>query len=104
MPDERDYTYEFIEGVRLRVRFVHDRGLVVTFLVQLESLLDDTWQPVLRYDTAHGRPHMDILDRSGRQISKRWLHEANAEAFTGAIADIKANWPQYIERFMKDDW
>jgi len=104
VPDERDYMYEFAEGIRLRARFLHSRGFITKFLIQLEKRLEDDWQPVIRYDNAHGQPHMDILDRNGRQISKQWLYQANNEALTAALNDIKAHWREYIERYMKDDW
>lgn len=99
MPDDRDYSYELAEGVRLRGRFRRNRGLITEFVIQLETVLGDEWLPVVRYDSAHGRPHRDRMDRWGREIEKRWLSMSNNEALTAGTADIKQNWKRYIAQF-----
>lgn len=57
---------------------------------------------VLFYDSAHGRPHLDILGWEGESVDKQWLaDEPLAEAATAAIIDVKTNWWLHRERFMR---
>ena len=52
-----------------------------------------------RYDTAHGRPHRDLVSPRGRLRSKRWLKNADfKEALTYAIEDFKNNHETYIRQ------
>lgn len=83
-----------------RTRLTTVRGRVVSFTVQYETLIDGVVTPVIRYDTAHGTPHMDFLARSGALVDKRWLLDmTNEQALTFAKADIKRNWEDYRRRF-----
>ena len=52
---------------RDRYRHVHVRakGRIVFFRIQLETLVGEKWMPVVRYDTAHGFVHRDLLDKRG---------------------------------------
>lgn len=50
---------------RVRVRFKKDRGRIVDFVVQYETLIKGDWRPIVRYDTAHGQPHTDIFRSDG---------------------------------------
>jgi len=52
-----------------RYRHFHRRvgKRVVEFRVQYETKLGGEWYPVVRYDTAHGFAHRDLIDRHGRQ-------------------------------------
>lgn len=99
MPDERLYVSYFVSDVRLRVRFNSDRGQILQFLAQLEVLIDSGWTPVVRYDNAHGLPHLDILNRFGHEIGKYWIQAPNNEVLTYGIKDIKHNWERYLARF-----
>ncbi len=91
--DETDF-------VRVRIRI--DRGRVVQFTVQYEAVVEEETFPIVRYDSAHGTPHRDTLDRSSRVVAKDWLVEMSlAAALTGAIADIKANWTAYREEILR---
>ena len=49
----------------LRVMFESERGQILRFVVQLECQFveDGKWTPVVRYDTAHGYAHRDIMHR-----------------------------------------
>jgi len=52
---------------------------------------------VARYDTAHGKPHLDLLSASGTLKAKRWLDVDNFEqALTLAIEDFKLNYEEYL--------
>jgi hypothetical protein len=90
------------EGDRYRVRIRTERGDVVRYTVQYEVLFEGRFYPVIRYDSAHGRPHLDILGWEGESVDKQWLaDEPLAEAATAAIIDVKTNWWLHRERFMR---
>jgi hypothetical protein len=40
---------------------VSDGREIIEFRIQLEILVSGEWYAVIRYDTAHGKPHRDIL-------------------------------------------
>ena len=51
-----------------------------------------------RYDTAHGVPHRDVLDKRGRILRKDWLAGMTVEeALTHAKDDLLQNYERYIE-------
>lgn len=85
-----------------------DRGEVTKFVVQLEyNVGNDTSLPVVRYDSAHGRPHRDILDPSGETIKKEWLDEllghdvSMAEGLNYGQDDLKRDWLTYRGTFLE---
>ena len=84
------------------VEFSTIRGEVVSFVVRLMLKQERGEVCVLRYDTAHGRPHLDRLDHRGRLIKKKWLLRMSfAEALCHGINDIKNNYETYIDQFIK---
>ncbi len=89
-------------GERVRVRHYHEtrRGRVVAFVIQLEAELRGAWAPVVRYDTAHGRTHVDLYETPTRKV-KQFLDLPPAEAMTLAEEDIKENWERYQEEFFR---
>lgn len=101
MPDEHKFFIDLADGVRLRVRFGKDRGQITGYVVQLEKWLNEEWCPVIRHDSAHGRPHMDVLDLRGREIDKQWLPGTFNEALTAGVDDLKKNWEQHLARFVE---
>ena len=75
---------------------------VVEFRIQFEALISGEWYVIVRYDTAHGRPHRDIMDPDGTE-TKEWLDlYSNAEVLTIGQRDIMDNWPAYRKRFEKE--
>lgn len=75
MPPRPEYTTDYVRplfplDLNCQVRFRVDtrRGRVTGFVVQLELEVGDRWYPVVRYDSAHGQPHRDLLDATGGVI------------------------------------
>lgn len=63
-----------VEGNKqLRFFICYEKGKVTEFAVQLEVLEHGKWMPVVRYDTSHGAPHRDTLDRRGNLLEKKFL-------------------------------
>ena len=78
-----------------------DKGKVSGFVVQYEVLFNEKWVPVVRYDTAHGFAHKDIIDPDGRE-EKIFIGIADLnEALILADKDINENWERYKERFLR---
>lgn len=105
---DREFFAPLLEGTSLRIRINLDRGEVTKFVVQLEyNVGDEKWLPVVRYDSAHDRPHRDTLDPNGETIKKEWLdellgHAVNmAEALNYGQDDLKRNWPTYRDTFLE---
>jgi hypothetical protein len=88
--------------MRVRIRAGH--RVVVRFSVQYETDLDETTYPVVRYDTAHGYAHRDLLNRAGYNIDKLYLGNASrfGQVLNDAIAEIKTNWTTYLKRFLEE--
>ena len=97
---ERAFEIQPEEWVRYRVQFTTSRGRVTKFVVQLEVQTGSEWRPVVRYNTAHGRPHRDLYRLDG-SITKQWLDMSFNDALTYAIREIKDNWRRYAERWLK---
>jgi len=105
---DKEFFVPLLAGNSLRIRINIDRGKVTRFVVQLEyTIEDDAWLPVVRYDSAHGRPHRDILDPSGETVKKEWLDEllgrdvSMAEGLNYGQDDLKRNWRIYRDTFLE---
>ena len=83
----------------LRVRFEIDSGQVVYFVAQIETQFGVDWTPVMRYDTAHGYAHCDVLHPHKLAAKVRLPHTNSNEALTWALQDLQTNWQQYSERY-----
>jgi len=46
---------------RYRLYCLTDKGRVTIFRVQYEAFIEGEWWPIVRYDTAHGFPHRDLI-------------------------------------------
>jgi hypothetical protein len=92
-------------GTRDRYRHLHirERGKILFFRVQFETKINNVWYPVVRYDTAHGFAHRDLLNLKGSVIKKTPLFNQDYnDALTFAEHDLKSNWELYKKRFLED--
>ena len=99
-----EYLYRLSpeEGNRLRVSFERERKAIIRFVVQYEAELAGQWHPVVRYDTAHGFAHRDLLHPDGT-IEKQplpWM--SYNTALTYAMQDLKMQWRRYRHAFEED--
>lgn len=97
-----EYVIPFGENARKRHYHETDKGKVIGFTVQLEVLVEEQWQVVIRYDSAHGFAHIDRYDIDGRKI-KTELDLKLGEALVLADEDIKENWKIYQKIFFEDN-
>lgn len=94
-----EYLKRFDDENRSRVEFTTERGKILKFVVQLECHYADGWHPVLRYDTAHGFAHKDILRPKKEAIKEKMDLPGYNEALTFAIDDLANHWLQYRQRY-----
>jgi hypothetical protein len=89
----------------MRMRLTTVRGRVVTYTVQYETTLGDQRVPVVRFDNAHGFPHRDLLDRTGRIIEKRPIpgNPSPALALAQGELEIRTNSPRYRAAFFGEE-
>ena len=96
MPD-KDYEIVLGDDARIIVTVRMVGGRVVGFVVRLVARKGEVEVDVARYDTAHGKPHLDLLSASGTLKSKRWLDvDSFEQALTLAIEDFKSNHEKYL--------
>jgi hypothetical protein len=101
---EIEYLFYFTAEAtdRLRVTARKDKGEILEFVVQYEALISMDWRPVVRYDTAHGFAHKDIIGADGKVVKQPLFFETYNIAFTYATLDLKMNWRQYKESLEKE--
>ena len=94
---ERDYWRLLAPGVRLAVEYETTQGRMVSFVIRLEKIQEDgKWRLTARYDTCHGRPHLDVVNEKGELVLKRWMEDMDTgEAFRRAILDFEENHEKY---------
>jgi len=67
---------------RLRVYAQKEKGFILEFVVQYEALISEQWQPIIRYDTAHGFAHKDIIKPGGEVVKQPLFFDTYNLAFT----------------------
>lgn len=96
------YMIDLGGGMEIHVFFETASGLIINFVVKLVLLIGDGHYEVVRYDSAHGCPHKDILDASGSVKRKVWFELLdNKQGLDLAVKDIKDNHELYVERFIR---
>ena len=99
-----EYVYFLTSDMkdRLRVSAQKEKKKILEFMVQCEALIGDIWQPIIRYDTAHGFAHKDIMHPSG-MIDKQPLYfDSYNMALTYATLDLKRFWRKYRETYERE--
>ena len=88
------------DNVYYSAEYITEKGVVIGFVVRLCACINGVWFNIIRYDTAHGTPHIDVLNIKGKTKDKIWMpHLPPGKALTFAINDIKINYKTYIRRF-----
>jgi hypothetical protein len=95
-----EYVIPLGENARKRHYHEADKGKITSLAVQMEVFINDQWRTVIRYDSAHGFPHIDRYYLDGRKVKKR-LHLNFGDVITLADEDIKQNWKSYQKTFME---
>ena len=89
------------ENERVRLKIKTEKGNVIDIVVQYETKIQEQWNPIVRYDCAHGFFHRDIIFPSGEK-EKKAIEMADLEtALSYAEQEIKDRWQFYKERYCK---
>lgn len=98
---KKEVAYIIRIGMSDRYRHQHItvRGKIVFFRVQYETKMVNKWYPVVRYDTAHGFAHRDLLNMKGEARKTPLFKQDYDDALVFAENDLKSNWEYYKERF-----
>jgi hypothetical protein len=87
---------------RRRVRHNKLRGKITEFMVQYEIFVEGKWYEVVRYDTSHGYAHKDLIHADGRKEKFELFFKDLNICLTYAENDLRANWKDYRESFLKE--
>lgn len=87
---------------RYRLYCMTEKGQVNIFRIQYEAFIDGKWRPIIRYDTAHGFSHRDLLHPNRSPEKTKYPGRSNAEVLTLGQEDIKRNWQAYREQYEKE--
>ncbi|MEW6425470.1 MAG: hypothetical protein AB1523_12155 [Bacillota bacterium] len=99
---EIEYVLRLGTDDRYRHRHIREKRKIISFSVQYETMIENKWHPVVRYDTAHGFAHRDLFTRKGEVIkTPLFVHDYNS-ALAFAESDLKANWEMYKKRFLME--
>jgi hypothetical protein len=86
---------------RIRVRLITQSGDLQDVMFQYETIIDDEWVSIVRYDCSHGFFHRDVLypngDKEKHSIELNNLKSASQYA----EQDLKDRWEWYRERYIK---
>jgi hypothetical protein len=85
---------------RYRHLHVQERGKIVFFRIQYETRIDEQWYPIVRYDTARGFAHRELLGIDGSVVKTPLFNQDFNDALTFAESDLKTNWEYYRKRFL----
>lgn len=101
---ETEYVIYLDETQKDRYRHFHltEKGQVVLFRVQYEALINQKWVVIVRYDTAHGFPHRDVMHPDGTQTKERFPNYSRTHMLTMGQQDIRRNWRAYRARYEKE--
>ena len=86
---------------RLRVQLEIDNGKLINIVVQYESLIDNKWTAIIRYDIEHGFFHRDMMTPKGEKIKTPINISDLNSATIYAEQDIKDKWEHYKQRYFK---
>jgi len=77
--------------VELNRRHLRVKTKLVQFTVQLEIFFNNKWYPVVRYDTAHGFAHKDLIHKDGKIDKTPIFYLDYNDALTFAEFDLITN-------------
>ena len=97
----KSYIFMLTDVDRKRHEHVVQKGEIKDFVVQYEMKIGNKWLPVVRFDTAHGYTHKDLINPDGTKEKILMGDVSYNEILTEADKDIKGNWPRYRERFLR---
>jgi hypothetical protein len=98
-----EYVIRIGHSDRYRHLHISEKRKIMFFRVQYETKVNNIWYPVVRYDTAHGFAHRDILDKKGSVRKTPLFNQDYNDALIFAENDLKTNWEYYKQRFLEEE-
>ena len=86
---------------RIRVRFEKNKGAILDLIIQYETMINENWTSIVRYDCAHGFFHRDLMHPNGDKEKKAIEVPDLKSAFTFAKQDLEDKWEWYKEQYIK---
>ena len=86
---------------KLRVRISTENGRLIDVMYQYESLINNKWVPIVRYDCNHGFFHRDIMLPNGDKEKNEIVIDSLKTASNYAEQDLKDRWEWYKEKYIK---
>ena len=68
----------------------------------MSFFVEGKWHEVVRYDTSHGYAHRDLIHADGRKEKLELFFRDLNICLTYAENDLRANWKNYREKFLKE--
>jgi hypothetical protein len=102
MAREVGFVVKFSPTDRYRRRHLSSKGRILKFVAQYETKIGGKWYPVVRYDTAHGYFHKDLMHFNQQSEKIRLEEKGFNDALNSAEKDIKANWQKYKDHFIRE--
>ncbi|RLD03315.1 MAG: hypothetical protein DRI32_07525 [Chloroflexi bacterium] len=101
---ETEYIIYLDGAQKDRYRHFHltEQGRIVLFRIQYEAFINGDWIAILRYDTAHGFPHRDLIHPDGSQTKEQFPHYSRKDVLTLGQQDIRRNWRDYRSQYEKE--
>ena len=87
---------------RYRHLHIQQGKKIVFFRVQYETRIERQWHAVVRYDTAHGFAHRDLMNIHGEIRKTPLFNQDYNDALTFAESDLKSNWRFYKHAFTEE--
>lgn len=97
-----EYVIRLGPSDRYRHLHIKEKGKIVFFRIQYETKIDDIWYAVVRYDTAHGFAHRDLLSLNGSVKKTPLFNQDYNDALIFAESDLKFNWDNYKRNFLEE--
>jgi hypothetical protein len=85
----------------MRSRFRLEKGNVIDMMIQYESMIEEQWYEIVRYDFAHGFFHRDLISPKGEKVKKKIEIDDMKLAALYAEQDLKDRWEWYKENYLK---
>ncbi len=99
---EKNYWIILDDENFIFIHYATFQGKVIEFVIKYIAVIEGEEKEILRYDSGHEIPHLDILGYAGEVRQKVWLpHLTFAQALTQARQDIEENYMLYRERFLR---
>ena len=101
---ETTYIIDLTLDGQNRYRHYHrlEGNEIVEFSIQYEAYIQGRWQPIARYDSAHGYAHRDLLHPDGLETKMTFRNWDYAQVLTYGERDLKQNWQSYRQRYLSE--